>query len=216
MWEVVGCYQKKARHQALLSLPQGGNRDDLVLVMSSLLSTAVKAVRGESFRSWPLSCSMNRSVFLHRPVSLGRASYPQFFMRRWSGRRPRPQHVVLYEPVLTVNFNSMLRFNVIKGTLMQTTRDQACLVFDAVFCCDIVNVPRDGSCCERQVTSGVMVDVDGNAQRLWEWKALKMSVSVCLLFKLYASLPNVTCYSNCICVWKCICKEKHKDITRWP
>lgn len=48
----------------LLSLPQGGSRDDLVHVMSSSLSTAVKVVTGESFRSRPLSSSVNRSVFL--------------------------------------------------------------------------------------------------------------------------------------------------------
>lgn len=59
-----GCKQKKERHQVLLSLPQGGSRDDLVRVMSSSLSTAVKVVTGESFRSRPLSSSLNRSVFL--------------------------------------------------------------------------------------------------------------------------------------------------------
>lgn len=44
------------------------NREGLVLVKSSLLSPAVQAATGESFRSRPLSSSMNRSVCLHCPA----------------------------------------------------------------------------------------------------------------------------------------------------
>lgn len=91
------------------------------------------------------------------------------------------------------------------------------MFLNAVFCCDIVpygEAPISHAHVFVTVISGVMMDVDWNTQRLCECKALSMFVSVCLLFKLYASLPNVTCYSNCICVWKCICKEKHKDLTQ--
>lgn len=50
-------------------------------------------------------------------------------MRRSAGCRPQPQHVVLYKQVLTVNFNSVLRSDVINGILMQTnaTWDQVSL-----------------------------------------------------------------------------------------
>lgn len=61
--------------EASSALPRG-ETEDLVLVFSSVLSPAVKAATGESYRSRPLSSSLNRSVFVHRPVCLGRASSP--------------------------------------------------------------------------------------------------------------------------------------------
>ncbi len=50
----VGCGRvlpKEREASSAFIFASRGNRDDLVLVMSSLLSTAVKAVTGESFRS---------------------------------------------------------------------------------------------------------------------------------------------------------------------
>lgn len=73
---MFGVLAKERETSSAFIFASRGNRDDLVHVVSSLLSPAVKAATGESLRSRPLSSSMNRSVFLHRPVSLGRASSP--------------------------------------------------------------------------------------------------------------------------------------------
>lgn len=51
----------------LLSSPQG-EKDDLVHVMSSLLSTAVKAAAAKSCRSRPLSRPVNRFTFLNHVI----------------------------------------------------------------------------------------------------------------------------------------------------
>lgn len=137
----------------------------------------------------------------------------------WEGEQVvdlKPQHVLLYKPVLTVNFNSMLRCNVkySDGTKLVFVRCSVSLWY--------CSVQTDGLCDTDITCTRVVTDVQW--QVVWWWmligthklcecKALTLFVSVCLLFKWYTFLPNVTCYSNCICVWKWICKEKHKYIT---
>lgn len=109
--------------------------------------------------------------------------------------------------VLTVNFNSTLRCDVVNGFLMQTkaTWDQAGLCLMQCFVVILLILH-----CYHMLCCGVMMDADGNTQSLCECKVLNMFVSVCLLFKVYAPLSNVTCYSNCICICKCICKGKQR------
>lgn len=133
------------------------------------------------------------------------------------GHRVMLKHSMLY--CTDVNSSSISRCYAINGILMQTNATEmqrgnkiVCVWCSVLwwYCC----VPRDGlcknditrTCCNRcAVESGVMMDVD---QRVCECKAPRMLVSVCLLSKLF--LPDVTCYSNCKCVWKWICKEYYK------
>lgn len=122
--------------------------------------------------------------------------------------------------VLTVNVKSMLRCHVIYGVLQtNATWDQASLRLMQYFVVILFCTERwvmlhwYHVCCDRWQCWWMLI---GTHRHYVSVKALTMFVSV----KLYASLPNVTCYLNCICLWKCIwrwiCKEKHKDITQWP
>lgn len=150
--------------------------------MSSLLSTAV---------SWVWVSHLGHDLSPAQWISLCFCSVPSIrgglplLNSLWEGEQVvdlQPQHVVLYKPALTVNFNSMLRCNV-------KYSDRTKLVFVRcsvlLWCC---SVQTDGlcdtwyhvhTCCDRcAVTRGVMI---GHTD--CECKALTMFVSVCLLFK---------------------------------
>ncbi len=203
----VGCdwvLPKERQASSAFFFTSRGNQDDLVHVMSPLLSTAVKAVTGESFRTRPHSCSMTRSVFLHCPSVWGEL---HFLNSLWEG--DQVVDLRLLHVVLSVIFNSMWRCDVINDILMRTNAmwDQACLClmqcFAVIFLCteSWIMLHWYLVCCDNWRDDGFWWE----KQRLCKCKALPY-VCQCL-FKLYASLPDVTCYSNCMCVWKWICKK---------
>lgn len=121
----------------------------------------------------------------------------------WEGDLNRSMSY-LYKLVLTVNFNSMLRCDVINGILMQTNAvwDQASLFFLLWYC----YVPRDGLCCTDIWCTCMVtddrhkVDVDWSTQRLCECKALPMFVCVCFnymhLSQMLLVIQTVYVYGN--------------------
>lgn len=125
------------------------------------------------------------------PSRLGRASPLEYYVRKWAGCRPESQHVVPYERVLTVNFNSMSSSNVVSGILIQTNAmwDQAhlCLMqcFVVLLCTKrwvMLHRYHRHMCCDRwAVTSGEMMDVD------WDTQCVSVKPWECLSVFVYCS-----------------------------